>query len=220
MTVYNAFGCASRYVLYDGREVTGSDEQLGGIKGDFPLGGAVPVYQLDETLEYFFLTVDAFRLFLEEEVLGLVIEVQEEILDEVFEDLQAEAVVFIFIKVFYGQHHADHRLDAFFGNNDAGVFFQEMEERGVQTGGDFFKQEVREVYIRNGEVVADVCAVEDASGQKYQLGMGRYLVGLQVYFYMGFATGAKDDGSIFQLGDLVGGTSEEFFCPGYKRFVF
>ena len=45
---------------------------------------------MDETFEYLFLAIYSFGLFLQEQVLGLVIEVQNEVLNEIFEDLNAE----------------------------------------------------------------------------------------------------------------------------------
>ena len=76
MSVNNAFGCVAGYVLYDCGKVTGSDEQFGCIKRYFTLGGTMFMNQLDETFEYLFLTIYSFGLFLQEQVLGLVIEVQ------------------------------------------------------------------------------------------------------------------------------------------------
>lgn len=66
MTVYDIFGCDARYILHYGGKIARGDEQFGCIKGYFPLGGAIAVYQLDETLENFFLAADVLRFLLQE----------------------------------------------------------------------------------------------------------------------------------------------------------
>ena len=133
MPVDNAFGCVTGYVLHDCGKITGSDEQFGGIKGNFSLGGAMFMDQLDETFEDLFLTADSFGFLLEKQVLGLVIEVQNKALNEIFEDLNAETVVPVLIKIFHGQAEPDEWLYTFFGDDNAWMLFQEMKEVGIQT---------------------------------------------------------------------------------------
>ena len=57
--------------------------------------------------EYLFLAIYSFGLFLQEQVLGLVIEVQNEVLNEIFEDLNAETIIPVFIKIFHDQAESD-----------------------------------------------------------------------------------------------------------------
>ena len=123
MSVNNAFGCVDGYVLYDCGKVTGSDEQFGCIKRYFTLGGTMFMNQLDETFEYLFLTIYSFGLFLQEQVLGLVIEVQNEVLNEIFEDLNAETIIPVFIKIFHDQAESDEWFYTFFRDDNAWMLF-------------------------------------------------------------------------------------------------
>lgn len=111
------------YVLYDCGQVTGSDEQFGCIKRYFTLGGTMFMNQLDETFEYLFLTIYSFGLFLQEQVLGLVIEVQNEVLNEIFEDLNAETIIPVFIKIFHDQAEPDEWFYTFFRDDNAWMLF-------------------------------------------------------------------------------------------------
>ena len=123
MSVNNAFGCVAGYVLYDCGKVTGSDEQFGCIKRYFTLGGTMFMNQLDETFEYLFLTIYSFGLFLQEQVLGLVIEVQNEVLNEIFEDLNVETIIPVFIKIFHDQAEPDEWFYTFFRDDNAWMLF-------------------------------------------------------------------------------------------------
>ena len=123
MSVNNAFGCVAGYVLYDCGQVTGSDEQFGCIKRYFTLGGTMFMNQLDETFEYLFLAIYSFGLFLQEQVLGLVIEVQNEVLNEIFEDLNAETIIPVFIKIFHDQAEPDEWFYTFFRDDNAWILF-------------------------------------------------------------------------------------------------
>ena len=123
MSVNNAFGCVAGYVLYDCGKVTGSDEQFGCIKRYFTLGGTMFMNQLDETFEYLFLTIYSFGLFLQEQVLGLVIEVQNEVLNGIFEDLNAETIIPVFIKIFHDQAEPDEWFYTFFRDDNAWMLF-------------------------------------------------------------------------------------------------
>ena len=123
MSVNNAFGCVAGYVLYDCGKVTGSDEQFGCIKRYFTLGGTMFMNQLDETFEYLFLTIYSFGLFLQEQVLGLVIEVQNEVLNEIFEDLNAETIIPVFIKIFHDQAESDEWFYTFFRDDNEWMLF-------------------------------------------------------------------------------------------------
>ena len=123
MSVNNAFGCVAGYVLYDCGKVTGSDEQFGCIKRYFTLGGTMFMNQLDKTFEYLFLAIYSFGLFLQEQVLGLVIEVQNEVLNEIFEDLNAETIIPVFIKIFHDQAEPDEWFYTFFRDDNAWMLF-------------------------------------------------------------------------------------------------
>ena len=123
MSVNNAFGCVAGYVLYDCGKVTGSDEQFGCIKRYFTLGGTMFMNQLDETFEYLFLAIYSFGLFLQEQVLGLVIEVQNEVLNEIFEDLNAETIIPVFIKIFHDQAESDEWFYTCFRDDNAWMLF-------------------------------------------------------------------------------------------------
>ena len=123
MSVNNAFGCVAGYVLYDCGKVMGSDEQFGCIKRYFTLGGTMFMNQLDETFEYLFLAIYSFGLFLQEQVLGLVIEVQNEVLNEIFEDLNAETIIPVFIKIFHDQAESDEWFYTFFRDDNAWMLF-------------------------------------------------------------------------------------------------
>ena len=85
MAVYNAFGCCIGYILHHSGEITGCDEKFGCIKRNLPLRSAVLMNQLNEMFEYLFLAIHSFRLLLEEQMPGLVIEIQDKVLHEVLE---------------------------------------------------------------------------------------------------------------------------------------
>ena len=85
MAVYNAFGCCIGYILHHSGEITGCDEKFGCIKRNLPLRSAVLMNQLNEMFEYLLLAIHSFRLLLEEQMPGLVIEIQDKVLHEVFE---------------------------------------------------------------------------------------------------------------------------------------
>ena len=58
------------------------------------------VYQLDKPLEQLFLPADTFGTFHEKQVMSLVVDIQQETLDIILQDLLAETVVPVVIKVF------------------------------------------------------------------------------------------------------------------------
>ena len=62
-------------------------------KKNLPLRSAVLMNQLNEMFEYLFLAIHSFRLLLEEQMPGLVIEIQDEVLHEVLEYLKTEIVI-------------------------------------------------------------------------------------------------------------------------------
>ena len=63
---------------------------------------------------------------------GLVIEIQDEVLHEVLEYLKTEIVIAVIIQVFHGKTQSDKRLDTLFGNDNARMLFQKLEERRLQ----------------------------------------------------------------------------------------
>ena len=133
MAVYNAFGCCIGYILHHSGEITGCDEKFGCIKRNLPLRSAVLMIQLNEMFEYLFLAIHSFRLLLEEQMPGLVIEIQDKVLHEVLEYLKTEIVIAVIIQVFHGKTQSDKRLDTLFGNDNARMLFQKLEERRLQT---------------------------------------------------------------------------------------
>ena len=58
------------------------------------------VYQLDKPLEQLFLSADTFGTFHEKQAMSLVVDIQQETLDIILQDLLAETVVPVVIKVF------------------------------------------------------------------------------------------------------------------------
>lgn len=58
------------------------------------------VYQLDKPLEQLFLPADTFGTFHEKQAMSLVVDIQQETLDIILQDLLAETVVPVVIKVF------------------------------------------------------------------------------------------------------------------------
>ena len=110
MAVYNAFGCCIGYILHHSGEITGCDEKFGCIKRNLPLRSAVLMNQLNEMFEYLFLAIHSFRLLLEEQMPGLVIEIQDEVLHEVLEYLKTEIVIAVIIQVFHGKTQSDKRV--------------------------------------------------------------------------------------------------------------
>ena len=123
MAVYNAFGCCIGYILHHSGEITGCDEKFGCIKRNLPLRSAVLMNQLNDMFEYLFLAIYSFGLFLQEQVLGLVIEVQNEVLNEIFEDLNAETIIPVFIKIFHDQAESDEWFYTFFRDDNAWMLF-------------------------------------------------------------------------------------------------
>ena len=79
--------------------------------------------QLNEMFEYLFLAIYSFGLFLQEQVLGLVIEVQNEVLNDIFEDLNAETIITVFIKIFHDQAESDEWFYTFFRDDNAWMLF-------------------------------------------------------------------------------------------------
>lgn len=63
-------------------------------------------------------------VFLQEQVLGLVIEVQNEVLNEIFEDLNAETIIPVFIKIFHDQAESDEWFYTFFRDDNAWMLFR------------------------------------------------------------------------------------------------
>lgn len=108
MAVYNAFGCCIGYILHHSGEITGCDEKFGCIKRNLPLRSAVLMNQLNEMFEYLFLAIHSFRLLLEEQMPGLVIEIQDKVLHEVLEYLKTEIVIAVIIQVFHGKTQSEH----------------------------------------------------------------------------------------------------------------
>lgn len=86
--------------------------------------------QLNEMFEYLFLAIHSFRLLLEEQMPGLVIEIQDKVLHEVLEYLKTETVIAVIIQVFHGKTQSDKRLDTLFGNDNARMLFQNWKKEG------------------------------------------------------------------------------------------
>jgi len=214
-----ALGGLSADALDNARQVARGDAEFGGIEGDFPLGGAVLENELDEAFEQYFLPAQLLGSLVREQVLRLVVEVHQVVLDEVLEDLQPEQVGAVVVQVNHDVRQPREDLYPFGRDADAGMLLQEIEERRVEPGGDFLKQVVREDQVGQGEVGTGVGTVEDAAGQQEYLGLGRYVVGLHIYLQYTFSPQAIQQGSVFQLQDLVGVNFVGLVGTCHKRFV-
>lgn len=145
--------------------------------------------QLDETFEYLFLTIYSFGLFLQEQVLGLVIEVQNEVLNEIFEDLNAETIIPVFIKIFHDQAEPDEWFYTFFRDDNAWMLFRKWKKEGSRREVISWKG-CRKNNIGNGKIMAGAGTIEDTAGEKQKLGVLRHFVRLQINFYVGFSATA------------------------------
>lgn len=130
MAVYNAFGCCIGYILHHSGEITGCDEKFGCIKRNLPLRSAVLMNQLNEMFEYLFLAIHSFRLLLEEQMPGLVIEIQDKVLHEVLEYLKTEIVIAVIIQSFMAKLSLIKGLTRSSGMTMHGCSFKNWKKEG------------------------------------------------------------------------------------------
>lgn len=90
------------------------------------------VYQLDKPLEQLFLPADTFGTFHEKQVMSLVVDIQQETLDIILQDLLAETVVPVVIKVFNARSKPVDAPRALLRKGYARVLLEETEERKGQ----------------------------------------------------------------------------------------
>ena len=102
------------------------------------------VYQLDKPLEQLFLSADTFGTFHEKQAMSLVVDIQQETLDIILQDLLAETVVPVVIKVFNALSKPVDAPRALLRKGYARVLLEETEEGKVKARRHFLKQYARE----------------------------------------------------------------------------
>lgn len=171
VSVDDVLGGGACHALYYCGEVAWADAELVGIETHFTLAGAVFVYHLDELLEQLFLAADAFGMAVEEQPVGLVVDMQQEALQVVADDLFAEAVAAVGVQFFYQQHHPLDGAQAFFGQGDGGRIVQKAEERRFQTVGNLPEKGMGEDDVLGLEVRACPYLADEGAGQEYGMGV-------------------------------------------------
>lgn len=138
------------------------------------------VYQLDKPLEQLFLPADTFGTFHEKQAMSLVVDIQQETLDIILQDLLAETVVPVVIKVFNARSKPVDAPRALLRKGYARVLLEETEEGKVKARRHFLKQYARESDIWDGEIGADIGEFDNRVRQQNYLRIRRQLILLQI----------------------------------------
>lgn len=155
------------------------------------------VYQLDKPLEQLFLPADTFGTFHEKQAMSLVVDIQQETLDIILQDLLAETVVPVVIKVFNARSKPVDAPRALLRKGYARVLFEETEEGKVKARRHFLKQYARESDIWDGEIGADIGEIDNRVRQQNYLRIRRQLILLQINHDMRMSLPAEKDSRVF-----------------------
>lgn len=124
------------------------------------------VYQLDKPLEQLFLPADTFGTFHEKQAMSLVVDIQQETLDIILQDLLAETVVPVVIKVFNARSKPVDAPRALLRKGYARVLFEETEEGKVKaavTSRNNMREKAIYEMVKSGLILVELTIV---SGSK------------------------------------------------------